>query len=133
MPDWTFYSEHSAPKPYDIVWGAFPTVEDPNIPGPKPRPCLVRKFRVRSGNVWVEVAFGTSNTKRYGARMLYIANFQDMLECQLPQATLFNLDRTALLPWASEFFVPREAAASPIVGRLNRRSIDHLQAILRSS
>ena len=130
VPSWTFYRVVTAPTALDIVWCRFPFIEDPNNPGPKPRPGLVRRVLRKDQHIYVEVSFGTSNPKRYSERDLYIANFNDMAECGLPQATLFLLDRTVILPWAEEWFSKCEDGSGPVIGQLNATCREYLRLIL---
>ena len=129
-PNWTFYPAHDAPTALDVVWCRFPFVEDLNNPAPKARPGLVRRVVRKEGQLFVEVSFGTSNRKKYSDHDLYIANLQDMIDAGLPQATVFVLDRTAVIPWAKEWCAKREDGTGPVVGRLNARCREYLRHIL---
>ena len=129
---WNFYPAHTAPTALDIVWCRFPFVEDPENPAPKPRPCLVRSSRRnKKGHFFVEVAFGTSNTRSYSNADLFVGNLADMNEMGLPQATVFQLGRTKVLPWADEWFPVREDCQTPIVGHLNARLEEYLRLLIR--
>jgi hypothetical protein len=130
MPSWTYFPRASLPKPLDVVWCYFPIVEDVGNPAPKPRPALVRRASARDGKPYVEVAYGTSQTDRRSERALYIANLTDMVEIGLPQATVFDLDRTALVPWAEEWFGLLDGQG-PVIGKLNARWREYLKLITR--
>ena len=58
----------------------------------------------KNENTYVEVAYGTSKLDKFSNLDLYVANFNEMREAGLPQATIFMLDRTLILPWATEWF-----------------------------
>ena len=131
MSEWTFYPARESPAALDIVWCRFPRIEDRNNPGPKPRPALVRKVLNKGGNFYVEVAFGTSNPKRYSDHDLFIGNLAAMNDFGLPQATIFLLDRTAVLPWAKEWFTKMDGDRGPVIGHLNELYKGYLAQIMR--
>ncbi len=129
---WTFFPNLSTPvTSLDIVWCHFPLVEDPDDPAPKARPALVRRVLRKDGNTFVEVAYGTSNARRYSEQDLWIANYNDMREAGLPQATIFILDRTVILPWSEEWFSKRPDVSGPVVGHLSDQSQEYLRALIR--
>jgi hypothetical protein len=115
----------------DIVWCNFPEQEKPKEPGPKPRPALVRAvyFYHNQTRVAVEVAYGTSKISRLHQLDLQISNHEAMMDAGLPQATGFRLSKIAKLPWAAEFFVPREGSTALIIGHLNAQSIAQLETL----
>ena len=78
----------------------------------------------------VEVTFGTSKVK-HGERPfdLIIANSAELDGCGLPYVTRFDLDKTIWLPWASEYFVPREGYRTPVTGALGEMSRMQLEAL----
>ena len=130
--DWDFLAAHHAPAPLDIVWCRFPIVEDPKNPGPKPRPALVRRvLRRADGATYLEVSYGTSNPARYSDHDLWIHNLAEMFDMGLPQATIFQLDRTVTVPWASEWFTTREDGSGPVIGALTPKYREYLKHILR--
>lgn len=130
-PAWTFISTAVHPvTTYDVVWCHFPEIENPDSIGPKPRPALVRRPLTLDGNLYVEVAFGTSKTYRYSDLDLWISNYRDMQAIGLPQATIFQLNRLVVLPWAEEWFVKREDETGPVVGHLTEFSLEHLRFLL---
>ncbi|MEX2631068.1 MAG: hypothetical protein WD341_14120 [Tistlia sp.] len=90
-----------------------------------------RVLRDADGHTYVEVAFGTSNARSYSGLDLYVANLVDMNEMGLPQATVFQLGRTRLLPWSKEWFTVREDCKTPIIGHLNERMVEYLNLLLR--
>ena len=128
--DWTYYPAHLAPEALSVVWCHFPLIEAPETPPPKARPALVRRTLRKDDKVSLEVTYGTSNPERYSGRDLYVANLNDMIDAGLPQATLFLLDRTIILPWAAEWFSKRDDGTGPIIGYLNSRSQEYLRHIL---
>lgn len=133
VPVWSFYSIAHPVVALDVVWCHFPYVEFPSQPGPKPRPALVRSTARRSDGIYVEVAFGTSNHARYSDRDLYVANMRDMAAAGLPQATIFMLDRTVILPWAEEWFTKRADGTGPVVGHLSDQSQVYLRYLIRQN
>lgn len=128
--EWDFYSHRQAPGALDIVWCHFPIVEQPDHPGPKPRPALVRRVFNKEGRVYLEVCYGTSNLSKYSNRDLYVANLNDMIEAGLYQATVFHLDRTVTLPWSKEWFTTQKDGRGPIVGSLSARSREYLKKLV---
>lgn len=78
----------------------------------------------------VEVSYGTSQLRSDERPYdLVIANAEEMAAAGLPQATRFDLDKTVRLPWAREFFVPRDGARTPIIGHLHPRSREQLELL----
>ena len=129
---WTYYPLLTLPRPLDIVWCRFPAVEMPSRPGPKPRPALVRSLYLNKDHTRarIEVTFGTSNTKMHDRPYdLILSNATERAEMGLPQSTRFDLDRTAILPWAVEFFEPRAGHRTPIIGHLSSAAIAQLEAL----
>ena len=128
--DWKFYPRNTAPAPLDLIWCRFPLVEAPDSPGPKARPGLVRAVRAIDQRAYVEVAYGTSKFANYSSRDLIIANLTDLCEMGLPQATVFQLGRTAVIPWAEEWVGSLEGHG-PTIGRLNARYREYLGHMTR--
>jgi hypothetical protein len=91
----------------------------------------VRRVLNKDGQIYIEVAYGTSVATKYSFRDLYIANAADMADAGLPQATIFQLDRTAVLPWSAEWFVPRTGEPTPVVGHLNARCQEYLRFLVK--
>lgn len=78
----------------------------------------------------VEIAFGTTRLKPLERPFdLQIQNSEALDHCGLPCATRFDLDRTIWLPWASEFFTPREGYTSPVSGSLSEMGQMQLEAL----
>lgn len=134
---WTYYPVNSLPRQLDIVWCHFPELDkDADNPGPKPRPALVRgagvhrKFPHRG---FVSVAYGTSNIKleTRGDFDLIIQNLAERNVMGLPQATRFDLDMIVCVPWAEEWFRPRQGETSLVIGHLTPKYVDQLE-VLRS-
>jgi len=134
-PTYDYYPLHSLPPVLGIVWCQFPTQEMPSKPGPKTRPALVRAVMVSKGGTKAAlgVTYGTSKLKALERpHDLIIANLAEMNMAGLPQATRFDLDnhRTVILPWAKEFFTPREGYKDPLIGVLPQSSVAQLQALI---
>lgn len=93
------------------------------------RPGLVRQsFADHDGNPWVEVAYGTSRDPfAKGYENFTVSNTVEMNLAGLHRATRFRLDRTATLPWAAEYFVPRLPFPTPVIGRLSAHMVKLLQ------
>jgi len=93
---------------------------------------LVRALKISNDGMKaaVEVTFGTSNAK-FDERPfdLIITNSVALDECGLPCVTRFDLDKTIWLPWAKEFFTPRQGYSSPVSGALNEMSQMQLEAL----
>jgi hypothetical protein len=119
------------PRMLDVVWCMFPEQEKPNQPGPKPRPALVRAVFLyhNQTRAAVEVTYGTSRISQLHALDLQISNLEAMNDAGLFQATGFRLSKTLKLPWAEEFFVPRDGERTPIIGHLNHQSVAQLEAL----
>src|SRR5690606_12194049 len=118
----TFLPVASIPNPLDIAWCWFPVREAPESPGPKHRPTLVRAIKMSPDQTKaaIQVTFGTSNAK-HGERPfdLLIENSTGLDHCGLPYVTRFDMDKTIWLPWAVEYFTPREGYSHPVPGSLN--------------
>ena len=127
----TYYPVHTMPAPLDVVWCAFPEDEYPNKPGPKCRPALVRAvfLYAQQTKVAIEVTYGTSKISRLHQLDLHIANNEEMAAAGLPQASGFRLARTIKLPWAAEYFTPRDGGKTPIIGHLAQQTIMQLEAL----
>lgn len=130
-----YYPLHSLPPVLGIVWCQFPHQEMPSKPGPKTRPALVRAVKVNKAGTkaFVAVTYGTSKLKMLERPQdLFICNLTDMNLAGLPQATRFNLDnnRTIWLPWAKEFFTPREGYRDPLIGTLPPNIVTQLQVLI---
>jgi hypothetical protein len=79
---------------------------------------------------FVEVTFGTSQRKEDERPLdLHICNATEMAEAGLPQATCFVMDKTATIPWCSEFFTKREDGTGPVVGHLPQTAIMQLESL----
>lgn len=132
-PGWSYYPLVTLPRQLDIVWCRFPDNLGLTRPGPKARPALVRAVQLdRTGSrARIEVTYGTSNLKveTRGDIDLLLANATELARMGLSQPTRFDLDRTATLPWAEEFFVAREGYQTPIIGHLSAEGCAQLEAI----
>jgi hypothetical protein len=104
-------------------------VEEPDIPGPYPRPGLVRQsFIDQDGNPHVDLAFGTSvDPLRAAPADFTVSKVSEMDACGLYYATRFRLDRTLTLPYTDEFFEIRHDCNSPVIGHLTEYGIKLLQ------
>lgn len=126
---WTYFPFSTLPAPCSIVWCRFPYVEDVDLPGPKKRPCIVKRASAdQDGNPWVHIAYGT--TKRVFLTDLdnfTVSNVAEMDACGLWCATRFRLDRVALVPWANEFFADAPGRTSPVMGRLSEHGVTLLR------
>lgn len=114
------------------MWCAFPFSDEPYAPGVKERPALVRAVALYANRtrLAVEVTYGTSQLKLdVRQHDLIISNAEEMSLAGLPQATRFDLDKTRWLPWAKEFFTPREGTKVPIVGHLHPKSCEQLELL----
>lgn len=127
-----WYPEASVPAYGDVVWGCFPQDEVPG-PGPKPRPVLILAARIHRTKappwIYVQCAYGTSRLSRRTSFGLRIQNVSALNAARLPQATLFDLDRTRWIPWSERWFKPREGHLSPTIGRLPHDYMLRLEAI----
>ena len=95
---YNFYPYSTAPAPYDLVWSRFPNVEEPDLPGPKARPALVRQaFQDSDGNAWVKVVYGTSKSPyKADIRDFSVVTLPEMNACGLRCATRFHLNRPGI-------------------------------------
>lgn len=131
--DWAYFPIHTIPKSLDVVWCRFPELS-PDTPGPKCRPGIVRSVELgRQQTVArIEVCYGTSKLKKdLYPYDLFVENLSQLNLLGLPQATRFELDRTVKLPWAKEFFEPRDGSKTPIIGRLSPYEIGQLETLKR--
>jgi hypothetical protein len=132
---WSYYPLHTIPRPLDIVWCRFPQYGmSTTKPGPKPRPGLVRAVLLNREHTKaaIEVCYGTSQLKKDRFPLdLFIENAAQLNLLGLPQATRFEIDRTLQLPWAKEFFEPRDGAKTPIIGRLTQDEVAQLETLKR--
>jgi hypothetical protein len=119
------------PTALDVVWCRFPLEEFPDIPSPDPHPALVRAVDLydQHTHARIELTFGTSKKIYEGNLDLVISNVEEMNEAGLFQATRFKLDKTRWLPWAEEFFSPREGEQTCIIGRLGAGSLAQLEVL----
>lgn len=85
----------------------------------------MRSVRATEDHAFVEVAYGTSRFDNYSEVDLIIANLTDMFDMGLPQATVFQLGRTVIIPWAEEWVGPLDGHG-PTIGRLNARYTEYL-------
>lgn len=129
-----YFQIATLPRLYDIAWCLFPD-GDPNHPGPKLRPVLVRRTlmdpKTRRGAV--EVSYGTTKLK-LGKRNkldLIIQNATTMASLGLPMATRFDLDHSNVLPWCEEFFCAPEHAGGIVTGRLSMDDVTRYRARLK--
>lgn len=109
--DW--WGPGTVPPKLSIVWCAFPDHLFPERPGPKNRPALVLAARYAddppANRFVVRVVYGTSKLKSdKRPHDFTIENYGMRLMCRLPQATRFDLDQVAWLPWARPYFEPFE-------------------------
>ncbi len=122
----TWWGAGTVPPPASIVWCNFPTHLAPGVPGPKSRPGLVFKVRYADDppgeRFLVQVAYGTTKLKTASRPDDFIIANSVMLDIlRLPSATRFDLDTIAWLPWAKEYFAPREESdpfCTPVVSTL---------------
>jgi hypothetical protein len=124
-----YYPFSTAPAPFDVVWSRFPYVEQPDLPGEKPRPALVRQaFADQDGNPWVMVVYGTSRDPYSNSLVHFsIVTLPEMNMCGLKQATRFDLNRAIKLPWSREFFECLSGKPTPIIGHMPDYEIRKLQ------
>ncbi len=99
------------------------------MPGPKPRPALVRQaFQDQDGNAWVRVVYGTSKDPYLNSPTDFsVLTLPEMNVCGLKQATRFRLNREMSLPWAREFFECLADKPTPIIGHMPDYEIRKLQ------
>lgn len=121
-PAWT----RSRPAAYDIVTCWFPEAGKP-AQDPKLRPCLVTAVLrdEESGRFACRLVYGTTSLKIVHRQHLdlIIQNTVDLDQVGLARATRFDLDNTAVLPWASEFFGRWAGYATPRIGALTETYI----------
>jgi hypothetical protein len=130
---WTYWPLHTLPRSLDIVWCRFPEL-NLSEPGPKSRPGLVRSVELSTDHkrARVEVCYGTSKLKHdLYPTDLFIENASRMAQLGLTQSTRFELDRTLILPWAKEFFSPKDGSRTPIIGHLSEPEITQLETLKR--
>jgi hypothetical protein len=114
------------PAQFDVVLCKFPTIEEPDKPGPKARPCLVIRTASTLGDEefpQVRVIFGTSNPK-IGRRPFdfYVCNMTEMEAAGLFYPTRFDMDKRLWLPWTEEYFPNANGYHTPQIGHLSDKS-----------
>jgi hypothetical protein len=134
VAEYSYYKLTTIPSVLDIVWCLFPIAELPNKPGPKSRPGLVRSLKVNTSQTkaLVEVTYGTTKMSildRSHRGDLIIANVSEIEKSGLPRGTRFAIGRTLWLPWAKEFFAPKDEGGSIVIGHLPSQSQMQLQAL----
>lgn len=90
----------------------------------------MRRTLVKDDRAYVDICYGTSKLHKYSDRDLFVCNLTDMLEMRLPQATVFQLNRTAVLPWAQEWFFPL-AGIGPKISHLTPTYCEYLALLTR--
>ena len=78
-------------------------------------------MRDPTGQIVVEVAYGTSNLKldRSIPHQMIISHRRDLEEAGLDRPTRFDLTLTKILPWCGEFFGELKKGNGAIIGRLS--------------
>lgn len=132
MSGFTYYPLSTLPAPYDIVWCRFPQDEALGHPGPKPRPAIVLNVAVfgddPDGGSEVQLIYGTTKLKlAQRPHDFFVTNVAEMDSCGLNQATRFDLDACAWIPWATEWFEVLPTYSSPIIGHLSTHATKLLQ------
>lgn len=117
-----FYPASTVPNALDIVWGRFYYSERPGVPGPMCHPCLVLSVtQNRPSEFAVNVVYGTSQIEKYErSQHFVISNATKLKVAGLNKETLFNLGRSAYLPWSDRWFEPiDERYPTPVMGHID--------------
>jgi hypothetical protein len=132
---WSHYPIHTIPHPLDIVWCKFPELpQNPSVPGPKLRPGIVHTVQLDPDYTIarIRVCYGTSKLKKFKyPNDLFVENAAQLTLLGLTQATRFEIDRLVWVPWASEWFEPKDGSKTPVIGRLTALEIGQLSALQR--
>lgn len=119
------------PKRGDIVLCFYPLEEEPHKPGPYLRPALVLDISTNKG---VFVCYGTGqahhkNQESIAGHEFGIFEMRHLSATSLDEATIFDLSRTAWLPFDDKWFgEPRGNPGSPVIGKM--RSCKSLKPVL---
>lgn len=99
----------TVPRIDDVIWCLFPDGEDHSIPGPYPRPVLVRQVDIEPAlqHAIVHATYGTTTLKPLRALLdLVIEDPAELTAIGLRYATRFDLAESNKLHlvWCEEFF-----------------------------
>jgi hypothetical protein len=131
----SFYPASTLPAVFDVVVCNYPHHENPGVPGPKRRPCLVGKtaetFKGKE-HPHVALLFGTSNPK-FGTRPFdfHVCNMTEMDEAGLFYPTRFDMDKRLWLPWAKEWFPICNGFSTPAIGHLSENCQKSFLALVK--
>lgn len=89
----------------------------------------MRRTLAKGGHAYIEVCYGTSKFQSYSHTDLIIANLTDLVEMRLPQATVFQLGRTAIIPWAEEWVSPLDGIG-PRISHLTPAYCEYLAHLM---
>jgi hypothetical protein len=88
----------------------------------------------RTGELAVEVAYGTTNLKLdlNLPMQLMVTHPQDIRDAGLKHPTRFDLKLTKILPCSKEFFVELRRGQGPIIGRLSAHGRMDLNEVVKN-
>lgn len=121
MVEETFYPATTLPAPLSVVWGRFPYVERPGLPGVDYHPCLVLDWAQHRENRFnVLVVFGTSKRTVDPAYNFRVSKYIAMKAAGLNKETFFDLGRFARLEWSNKWFNSPDLNRwpTPVIGRI---------------
>lgn len=111
------------PKQGDIIYAYAPYNENPNQPGPKPRPCLVLEAKIKkdpkTGDITTSILMvpGTSQktwTVRNGE--MCVSESTEMEKSGLTKETKFKCDQKTIISWDQSYICFRDGG--PILGEI---------------
>jgi len=114
-----------------VVYCKFPLAENPDLPGPTFRPCLIlRTFRDIDTGEWMCIlAYGTSRTTRANIGLeIKVSEPDELVRAGLDKPTRFTLSRMRILPLRRPFLFYYKNR-SPVAGYIDTdklRRIDDL-------
>lgn len=113
----------------DIVWCHFP--QEMGIPGPKPRPALVRAVSCKRN--LVQVAYGTSKKtgNLYPGEFVLDPNDKGFADSGLEVRTKFDVGNLVTLPFDSKWFAPSPLLKTGIpIPKMGTLHISYLTAVI---
>ena len=123
--DWRDHVGHG-----DIVSFRFPLAEEGTPRQPKARPCLVLNIEMRGDQRYALLAYGTTSRRRSNiGHEVHVRRRADVVVAGLDEPTRFVGARRLLVPLTHSGFVICGATSSPVLGRLDGRPFEAMNAV----
>ena len=126
----------SSPEPGDVLYAYCPYEGAPNVPGPKPRPCVVLSTREVTGPRGVERALlvaPVTSQKIYAPRPgdLVVENEVVMAACGLTKPSKVRFGQPEVIRWNQSYLCFRDGG--PKLGRMPEREMEQGMSLRPSS